>query len=387
MKLPYLLLITSIGSGVIGYGVSQTLSSPEQTTTANGSSDEQPNDDDYLSSDTFATTEESPHQDVVFTSDSAGSNIVERELNRYGYSLSNLDKMQWNDFIGQKSLDYWAKDLRAQLTLLNLAISENNTKLIERLLSRKMTIDAAPTHDDFPLMVAAENANLVNFRLIVDHIQNLNSPNYQNIVKLIQRSNDLSLGKSKIDYLFNSGYLFDDMYLHILPQLSFTDNLEDSILANTLVTIDPNSKRRENGPILLAEMIQNGANDQMVRALLPDLNISTLDTSARKSLLISSLSSKRIQDPATITALIDKGLDVNIPDDRMPSILAISVVLLNRVDNDNEFEIQKEKFTALVNSGAKLTDSEKKKSHLANLFNSLKIPEEQKQQISSALGL
>ena len=68
MKLPYLLLITSIGSGVIGYGVSQTLSSPEQTTTATANSDEQPNDDDYLSSDTFATTEESPQQDVVFTS-------------------------------------------------------------------------------------------------------------------------------------------------------------------------------------------------------------------------------------------------------------------------------------------------------------------------------
>ncbi|WP_342608584.1 hypothetical protein [Vibrio tritonius] len=103
--------------------------------------------------------------------------------------------------------------------------------------------------------------------------------------------------------------------------------------------------------------------------------------------MISSLSSKRIQDPATITALIDKGLDVNVEDGRMPSILAISVVLLNRVDNDDEFEIQKEKLTALVNSGAKLTDREKKKSYLANAFNSLKISEEQKQQINAALGL
>ncbi|WP_165313541.1 hypothetical protein [Vibrio ziniensis] len=233
--------------------------------------------------------------------------------------------------------------------------------------------------------MSAEYSNLEVFKLIVNNVKDVNAPSNKNIINLIKRTNERTLAQSKIEYLFDRGYIFDNMNLQILPLLSFSENLDNPVLVNTLATINPNAPIYGRKDVMLSKMISEGANDETVMAILPYFDAANVSSTATASLLIRSIYSKRIQYSTTITALIDSGLDVNISNYGSYSILMTGISSINKVENEEEFEILKNKIAALIDAGADVSYVDNQGQSALTILEKLDTKKEYKQKIRAML--
>ena len=403
--------ITVIISGAIGYGISASLHTAPDTTAPphNRPSDIAQNSETDSSGLTLADIaqfhcrvplpqekieqQDSLAKEAVVTSEKnasaehhlRGMDIIASALSQYGYRAESLTPQQWRNFVAEQSTDYWTAELDAGSELLNLAVIKQNTPMIKRLLTNHVDVESTTLLGASPFQTAAKYANLDDFKLMVGKVKNLNDERYDRLIKWIKKENQPSLAQAKIEYLFNQGYVFDNMNLQVLPLLSYRENLTTPELVNALSNINPNAPIFDGRNVMLTKMIVEGANDDTVTSLLPYFDAENLSREVSASLLISSVLSNRIQHSSTIRALIAKGVDVNAYNYGSPSILMSSILAVQRAKSDAEFKMQKQKIAALIQAGADRKYIDNQGNSALSILEKITAKPEYKQQIRALL--
>lgn len=297
---------------------------------------------------------------------------IEKSLQEFGFSQANVTQMQWYEFLSRSATAHYIEKLGAE-TMLYIALTQANNELVGELLDQGVNVDKRVRVQNFkyPLYFAAREADAELFKKLVDNSSDINQKPYITLINNINASkHDVSVKREKIEYLIAMGYELTDLSQQIIPLVSYGTIDNNPFIGDLVQQLDPN--QRINDQSLISHLIRKGANDELIMQMIAKMN-SDISKRDADDLLMSAIRLDNIENGETITALINKGIDVREPN-RFGFTWGSTAFLQSATDtySDELFSQKISKLDAIVRAGGSITNDKITKERLLQSLESLK---------------